>query len=49
MIYQTSANLEGVFPYMDDSRIASPDRETHLQHLDIFFTTLAANGLGINL
>jgi hypothetical protein len=36
MMDSTCAGLEGAFPYMDDSRIASWDRETHLQHLDNF-------------
>jgi hypothetical protein len=34
---------------MDDSRIGSPDRQTHLHHLEAFFKALAANGLAINL
>ncbi len=46
---RTCPDLEGTFPYMDDSRVASPDRPTHLQHLDKFFTAFAANGLAINL
>jgi hypothetical protein len=41
--------LEGVFAYMDDSRVGSPDRQTHLHHLEAFFTALASNGLAINL
>jgi hypothetical protein len=41
--------LEGVFAYMDDSHIGSPDRQTHLRHLEAFFTALATNGLAINL
>jgi hypothetical protein len=49
MMDRTCAGLECAFPYMDDSQIASPDRETHLQHLDKFFATLASNGLAINL
>jgi hypothetical protein len=52
MMYRTCAGLEGAFPYMDDSQIASvdiADKETHLQHLDKFFTALAATGLAINL
>jgi hypothetical protein len=36
--------LDGVFAYMDDSRVGSPDRQTHL-HLEAFFKALAANGL----
>jgi hypothetical protein len=34
---------------MDNSCINSPDRQTHLRHLEAFFTALAANGLAINL
>jgi hypothetical protein len=34
---------------MDDSRVCSPDRQTHLRHLEAFFTALAANGLALNL
>jgi hypothetical protein len=33
---------------MDVSRASSPDRQTHLRHLQAFFTALAANGLAIN-
>ncbi len=46
---RTLDGLEGMFPYMDDSRVRSPDRETHLHHLEAFFAALAANGLAINL
>ncbi len=45
----TTDGLEGVFAYMDDSRVGSPDRQTHLRHLEAFFTAMAANGLAINL
>jgi hypothetical protein len=38
----TTDGLEGVFAYMDDSRVGSPDRQTHLHHLEAFFKTLAA-------
>ena len=34
---------------MDDSRVGSPDRQTHLAHLEKFFSVHAANGLAINL
>jgi hypothetical protein len=34
---------------MADSRVGSPDRQTHLLHLEASFNTLAANGLTINL
>ncbi len=49
MIDRTCADLEGMFPYMDDTRVGSPDRETHFQHLDKLFSALATNGLAINL
>jgi hypothetical protein len=39
----------GTFAYMDDSRVGSPDRQTHLRHLEVFFNALATNGLAINL
>jgi hypothetical protein len=46
---RTTDGLEGVFAYMDDSRVGSPDRQTHFRHLEAFFTALAPNGLAINL
>jgi hypothetical protein len=49
MIDRTTDGLEGVFAYMDDSRVGSPDRQTHLRHLEAFFNALATNGLAINL
>ncbi len=45
----TTDGLEGVFAYMDDSRVGSPDRQTHLRHLEAFFTALATNRLAIYL
>jgi hypothetical protein len=45
----TTDGLEGVFAYMDDSRVGSPDRQTHIRQLEAFFTALATNGLAINL
>ncbi len=45
----TTDGLEGVFAYMDDTRVGSPDRQTHLHHLEEFFKALAANGLAISL
>ncbi len=45
----TSDSLEGVFAYMDNSRVGFPDRQTHLLHLEAFFKALATNGLTINL
>jgi hypothetical protein len=41
--------LEGVFAYMDNSRVGSMDKQTHLLHLEAFFNALATNGLAINL
>jgi hypothetical protein len=49
MMDRTTDGLEGVFAYMDDSRVGSPDRQTHLHHLEAFFKALAANGFAINL
>jgi hypothetical protein len=49
MMDRITDGLEGVFAYMDDSRVSPPDRQTHLRHLEAFFTALAANGLAINL
>ncbi len=49
MMDRTIDGLEGVFAYMDDSRVSSPDRQTHLLHLEVVFNALATNGLAINL
>jgi hypothetical protein len=49
MMDQTTDGLEGVFAYMDDSRVSSLDRQTHLRHLEAFFNALATNGLAMNL
>jgi hypothetical protein len=49
MMDQTTDGLEGMFAYMDDSRVGSPDRQTHLRHLEAFFNALVTNGLAINL
>ncbi len=46
---RTTDGLEGVFAYIDNSRVGSPDRQTDLHHLEAFFKALAANGLAINL
>jgi hypothetical protein len=45
----TTENQEGVFEYIDDSRVGSPDRRTHLLHLKAFFSALATKGFAINL
>ncbi len=49
MMDRTKDGLKGVFAYMDDSWVGSPDRQTHLRHLEAFFNALATNGLAINL
>jgi hypothetical protein len=49
MMDRATEGLEGVFAYMDDSRVGSPNRQTHLRYLEAFFTALAASGLAINL
>jgi hypothetical protein len=49
MIDRTTDGFEGVFAHMDDLRVGSPDRQTHLHHLEAFFKALATNGLAINL
>jgi hypothetical protein len=49
MMDRTTDGLEGVFAYMDDSCVGSQDRQTHLCHLEAFFTALATNSLAINL
>ncbi len=49
MMDRTTDGLEGMFAYMDDSRVGSPDRQAHLRHLEAFFNALATNGLEINL
>jgi hypothetical protein len=36
MMDRTTDGLEGVFAYMDDSRVGSPDMRTHLHHLRLF-------------
>jgi hypothetical protein len=41
MMDRTTDGLEGVFAYMDDSCVGSPDRQTHLLHLEAFFNVLA--------
>ncbi len=41
MVDRTTDGLEGVFAYMDDSRVGSPDRQTHLHHLEEFFQSFS--------
>jgi hypothetical protein len=45
MMTRTTEGSEGVSAYMDDSQVGSPDRQTHLSHLE----ALATNCLAINL
>jgi hypothetical protein len=49
MMDRTTEGLESVLAYMDDSRVGFPDNQTHLRHLEIFFSALPTNGLAINL
>jgi hypothetical protein len=49
MMDRTVDNLKLVFAYMDDSQVGPLDRQTHLIHLEAFFSTLVANGFAINL
>jgi hypothetical protein len=49
MMDSTKEGLEGEFAYMDDSSVGSPDRQTHLCHLEVFFNAVATNCLTINL
>ncbi len=49
MIDCTCANLEDIFPYMDDTRVGSLDREMHLHHLDKLFTALPSMDLPLTL
>ena len=41
-------DLPFTFVYLDDILIASPDAETHCQHLSAVFARLQAAGLAIN-
>jgi hypothetical protein len=41
MMDHTTDGLEGVFAYMDDPRVCSLDRQTHLPHLEAFFYRLS--------
>jgi hypothetical protein len=46
----TTDGFEGVFAYIDDSHVSSPDRQTYRHcNLEAFFTAVAINGLAINL
>jgi hypothetical protein len=47
--FQFGGKKEGVFAYIDDSRVGSLDRQTHLRHLEAFFIALVTSGLAINL
>ncbi|CAH8858720.1 unnamed protein product, partial [Trichobilharzia szidati] len=41
--------LDFVYAYLDDCLIASPDKETHLRHLDLAFERLRQHGVTINI
>ncbi|CAH8608971.1 unnamed protein product [Schistosoma mattheei] len=41
--------LNFVHAYVDDCLIASPDRETHLKHLDLVFERLQKHGITVNV
>jgi hypothetical protein len=47
MMDRTIDGLEGVFAYMDVSRVGSPNRQTHLLHLEALINALATNGLAL--
>jgi hypothetical protein len=49
MMDHVVSKLEAVIAYMDDSWVGSPNRQTHLIHLEGLFTAMDANGLAINL
>jgi hypothetical protein len=49
MMDSTKEGLEGELAYMDDSSVGSPDRQTHLCHLEVFFNAVATICLAINL
>jgi hypothetical protein len=43
------AGLDFVFVYLDDILIASPDQQTHLQHLCLVLERLREGGLLLNM
>jgi hypothetical protein len=49
MMDHVVSRWETVVAYMDNSWVGSPDRQTHLVHLEALFAALAANGLATNL
>jgi hypothetical protein len=49
MMDRVVSRWEAVVAYVDDSWVGSPDKQTHLVHLEALFATLAANGQAINL
>ena len=40
--------LDGVYPYLDDILVASPDATTHLSHLEALFARLAEHNVTLN-
>jgi hypothetical protein len=49
MMNHVVSKFEAVFVYLDDSRVGSLDKQTHLVHSEALFAALAANGPAINL
>ncbi len=49
MIFRTTDGLEGVFAYMEGSRVGSLDRQIQLRLLEAFFSALATHGLAIKV
>jgi hypothetical protein len=49
MMDHVVSKVEAVIAYMDDSWVGSPNRQTHLIHLEGLFTAMDTNGLTINL
>ena len=44
-MHEVMGDLEFVFIFMDDIFVSSPDRKTHLEHLDTIFQRLKDHGL----
>jgi hypothetical protein len=45
----TTDGLEGMFAYIDDSRVGSPDRQTLFRHLEALINVVATSVLAMNL
>nr|CAH8876148.1 unnamed protein product [Trichobilharzia regenti] len=48
-IHEVFRGLDFVYAYLDDCLIASPDKETHLRHLDLAFERLRQHCVTINI